>query len=86
MNSQKIAGVAIVTLIIGAAAGFYFGAAKGMSQGFEAGKKAGIAEAADSANKEAAAQVNPFSGDAASTNPFADKNNPLDKVKTNPFE
>ncbi len=86
MNNSKLIIAVVVALVIGGAAGFYYGAAKGKSQGLEEGKKAGLAEAAENAKKEAAEAVNPFSGTQAPVNPFAEKTNPLEKVRTNPFE
>lgn len=87
MNSSKtLIGVVVIALIVGATAGFYFGMAKGKMQGFNDGKDAGLTQAADNAKKEAAAQINPFSDAAAPVNPFAEKTNPLENIKTNPFE
>ena len=73
-------------LVIAIVAGFYYGAAKGRSQGFDDGKKAGLAEATENAKKEAAAEINPFGEAATPVNPFAEEANPLENVKTNPFE
>lgn len=86
MGQKTLIGAVVVALIVGAAAGFYYGMAQGKRKGIDEGKQQAITELQEKAKKEAAEAVNPFSGTGATVNPFEEAANPLEKVKTNPFE
>lgn len=83
-----LVGLVLAGLVLGAAAGYYFGVDIGFERGIAA-EKADAEKRGDDANtkaaQEAARSVNPFGEGVA--NPF-EKNpaNPFEQVQINPFE
>lgn len=78
---------ALIALLIGLSAGYWYGSRAGLAEGIKRGvlqEKAAEGARRKEAEKKAAEAVNPFGG---TVNPFeGTPTNPFEKVKVNPFE
>ena len=75
--------IAAAVLIVGLAAGYYYGNAKGKAKAWEEGKAAGISQerkAQEDLLKKAAG------GQVVNPAEYLPETNPLKEVKTNPYE